>query len=157
MASYQAPLSLGFSRQEHWSGLPFPSPMHERWKVKMKSLIHVQLLATSWTAAYQAPPSMGFSRQESWSGVPLPCPWHSWDYLSNKISICVCKVIQSCLTLCNTMDCSPPGSSVHGISQARILEWVAVSFSWRSSQPRDRTRIFYVSCIGRRVLNHCAT
>ena len=61
MAAHQAPPSLGFSRQEHWSGLPFPSPMHEREKWK-KSLSHVWLFATPWTAAYQAPPSMGFSR-----------------------------------------------------------------------------------------------
>ena len=75
-AAHQAPPSLGFSRQEHWSGLPFPSPMHEsgKWKVKMKSLSHVRLLATPWTVAYQAPPSMGFSRQEYRSGVPLPSP-----------------------------------------------------------------------------------
>ena len=66
----QAPPSLGFSRQEHWSGLPFPSPMHEREKVKVKSLSHVRLLVTPWTAAHQAPLSMGFSRQEYWSGVP---------------------------------------------------------------------------------------
>ena len=45
-----------------------------KWKVKVKSLSRVQLLATPWTAAYQAPPSMGFSRQEYWSGVPLPSP-----------------------------------------------------------------------------------
>ena len=67
-------LSLGFSRQEHWSRLPFPSPMHDSEKVKVKSLSCVRLLATPWTAAYQAPPSMGFSRQEYWSGVPLPSP-----------------------------------------------------------------------------------
>ena len=72
MAAHQAPPSLGFSRQELWSGLPFPSPMHESEKVKVKSLSCVQLFATPWTAAYQAPPSMGFSRQEYWSGVPLP-------------------------------------------------------------------------------------
>ena len=46
-------------------------------------------------------------------------------------------VTQSCLTLCDLMDCSPPGSSVHGILQARILEWVVISFSRVSSQPRD--------------------
>ena len=46
---------------------------------------------------------------------------------------------QSCPTLCGPMDCSPPGSSVHGILQARILEWVAISFSRGSSQPRDQT------------------
>ena len=45
-----------------------------KWKVKVKSLSHVRLLATPWTAAYEAPPSMGFSRQEYWSGVPLPSP-----------------------------------------------------------------------------------
>ena len=51
--------SLGFTRQEHWSVLPFPSPMHEKWKVKVKSLSRVRLLATPWTVAYQAPPFMG--------------------------------------------------------------------------------------------------
>ena len=45
-----------------------------KWKVKGKSLSHVQFLATPWTAAYQAPPSMGFSKQAHWSGVPLPSP-----------------------------------------------------------------------------------
>ena len=70
-AAHQAPPSLGFSRQEHWSGLPFPSPVHES---DMKSLSHVQLFTTPWTAAYQAPPSMGFSRQEYWSGLPLSSP-----------------------------------------------------------------------------------
>ena len=58
--SHQAPPSLGFSRQEHWSGLPFPSPMHESEKWKVKSLSRVWLSATPWTAAYQAPPSIGF-------------------------------------------------------------------------------------------------
>ena len=47
-----------------------------KWKVKVKSLSHVRLLATPWTVVYQAPPSMGFSRQEYWSGVPLPSPMH---------------------------------------------------------------------------------
>ena len=58
------------------------------------------------------------------------------------------EVAQSCLTLCDPMDCSPPGCSVHEIFQARIPEWVAISFSRRSSWPRDWTQI---SCIvGRR-------
>ena len=64
------------------------------------------------------------------------------------------KSLQLCLTLCDPMDHSPPSSSVHGILQARILEWVAVPFSRGSSQPRDRTCISYVSCIGRQVLYH---
>ena len=49
------------------------------------------------------------------------------------------KLLQLCLTLCDPMDCSPPGSSVHGILQAKILEWVAVPSSRGSSQPRGRT------------------
>ena len=63
--------------------------------------------------------------------------------------MCVCA--QSCPTPCNPMDYSLPGSSVHGIPQVRILEWVAISSSTGSSWPRDRT---HVSCIGRRVLYH---
>ena len=51
------------------------------------------------------------------------------------------EVSQSCLTLCDPVDCSLPGSSVHGIHQARVMEWVAISFSRGSSQPRDRTRV----------------
>ena len=51
------------------------------------------------------------------------------------------KVAQSCPTLCDPMDCSPPGSSVHGILQARILKWVAIPFSKGSSQPRDWTQV----------------
>ena len=56
----------------------------------------------------------------------------------------MCSVAQSCPTPCDPMDCSPPGSSVHGILQARILEWVAMPSSRGSSQPRDQT---HVSCI----------
>ena len=67
--------------------------------------------------------------------------------------VCVC-VSQSCLTLCDPMDCSLPHSSVHGISQARILEWVALPFSRGSSWPRDQTQ---VSWIGRRILYHWST
>ena len=51
------------------------------------------------------------------------------------------EVAQSCPTLCNPMDYSLPGSSVHGIFQARVLEWVAISFSRGSSRPRDRTQV----------------
>ena len=64
------------------------------------------------------------------------------------------EVVQSCLILCDPVDCSPPGSSIHGILQARILEWVAISFSRRSSQPRDRNP---VSHIGGRCFNLWAT
>ena len=109
-----------------------------------------------WTVAHQASLSMGFYRQEYWSGLPCPPPGDLPDSGTGPVSltspvlagvfftikaICCCSVSQSCLTLCNPMDCSPPGSSVHGILQARILEWVAMPSSRRSSQPRDRTRV----------------
>ena len=61
---------------------------------------------------------------------------------------------RSCLTLCGPMDCSPSGSSVHGIFQARILEWVVTSYSRGSSQPRDRNCIPWASCIVGRILYH---
>ena len=91
-AAQQAPPSLGFSRQEHWSGLPFPSSVHksEKWKVKVKLPSQVWLLATPWTAAYQAPLSIGFSRQEYWSGVPLPSPKNKSIGHKNSCSFCSC-------------------------------------------------------------------
>ena len=66
----------------------------------------------------------------------------------------VCSVIQSCPTLCNPIGCSLLGSSIHGILQARILDWVAMTSSRGSSHPRDQTPISYVSCIGRQILYH---
>ena len=73
---------------------------------------HVRLCATPQTAAQQALPSLGFSRKEHWSGLPFPSPMRESE------------VAQSCPTLRDPVDCSPPGSSVHGIFQARVLEWV---------------------------------
>ena len=70
-----------------------------------------------------------------------------------KLTVCACSVTQSCLTLCNPMDCSPPGSPVHGILQARILEWVAISFSRGFFQPRDPAWVSCVSCIGRLIFS----
>ena len=60
------------ARTLEWVAISFSNAW--KWKVKVKSLSRVQLLATPWTAAHQAPPTMGFSRQEYWSGVPLPSP-----------------------------------------------------------------------------------
>ena len=62
-----------------WVAISFSNAW--KWKMKVKSLSRVWLLATPWTAAYQAPPSMGFSRQEYWSGVPLPSPRCSANWL----------------------------------------------------------------------------
>ena len=84
------------------------------------------------------------------SGV-LECRNHFLHQFSRESES---EVAQSCATLCDPVDCSPPGSSVHGILQTRILEWVAISFSRGSSQPRDRTR---VSCIAGRRFTVWAT
>ena len=67
------------------------------------------------------------------------------------------EIAQSCLTLSDPLDCSLPGSSVHGIFQARVLEWVALSFSRRSCQRKNWTWVSCVSCIGRCALYHWAT
>ena len=80
----------------------------------------------------------------------------SLNYTHETVSFidCCCLVAQLCLILCNPMDCSPPGPSVHEISQARMLEWVAISSSRGSSQPSSQTHVF---CIGRWILYHWAT
>ena len=70
------------ARTLEWVAISFSNAW--KWKVEVKSLSHVWLLATPWTAAHQAPPSMGFSRQEYWSGVPLPSPILSLADLSNS-------------------------------------------------------------------------
>ena len=79
---------------------------------------HVRLCAAPRTAAHQAPLSLGFSRQEHWSGLSFPSPMLESES----------EVVQSCPALSDPMDCSLPGSSVHGIFQVRVLEWVAISF-----------------------------
>ena len=81
----------------------------------------VRLCATPQTAAHQAPPSLGFSRQEHWSGLPFPSPMRESE------------VAQSCPTLSDPVDGSLPGSSVHGVFQARVLEWGAIGFSLLST------------------------
>ena len=115
MAAPQAPPSLGFSRQEHWSGLPLPSP--NEGKVKVKLLSCVQLLATPWTAAHLA--------------------LHPWDFPSKRTGVgCHCllqcmkvqsesEVTQSCLTLSDPMDYSPPGPPSMGFSRQEY--WSGVS------------------------------
>ena len=79
----------------------------------------VRLCATPWTAAHHAPPSLGLSGQEHWSGLSFPSPVNKSE---NEIA-------QLYPTLSDPMDCSAPGSSIHGIFQARVLEWGAIAFS----------------------------
>ena len=124
------------ARTLEWVAISFSNAW--KWKVKVKLLSHVPILATPWTAAYQAPPSMGFSRQEYWSGVPLPSLTSVLFRSSFYAEVGRCwekgrkGVVHSCLTLSDPMDCSPAGSSIHGIFQARVLEWGAIAFANQS-------------------------
>ena len=70
---------------------------------------------------------------------------------SPRMLVCMLKLLQSCPTLCDPVDCSLLGSSVHGTLQARIPERAALSSSRGSAQPRDRVCVSYLSCVGRRV------
>ena len=81
-----------------------------------------------------------------WVSSPSVSLAHSRHWMSVYCAVCAseCLCAHSCLTLCNPMHCSPPGSPVHGILQGRTLEWVAIPFSRGSSPPRDLTR---VSCV----------
>ena len=99
-------------------------------KVKSESEVvqSCPTFATPWTAAYQAPLSMGFSRQEYWSRLPFPSPMHEsekWKWSHSVVS-----------NLRDTMDCSLPGSSIHGIFQARVLcTWPIKPESGFQTQP----------------------
>ena len=79
------------ARTLDWVAISFSNAWN--WKVKVKSLSHVQLLESPWTAAYQALPSMGFSRQEYWSGMPLPSPIYIYMYICVCVCVCVCVCI----------------------------------------------------------------
>ena len=119
---------MEFSRQECWNGLPFPPSRDLPQGLSPRLLCH--LLGR-----------LIFTTEPPWK--PLVWGEVKWG-----------EVTQWCPTLCDPMDCSLPGFSVHRILQARILEWVTTSFSRGSSQPRNRT---WVSHIGGRRFNLWAT
>ena len=84
----------------------------------------------------------------------------SFKHLLPKIwqCVCVCRLSHWVLSgSCDPIDCSPPGSSVHGISQARMWDWASISFSRRSSWPKDQNCISGASCLVKQILYHCAT
>ena len=139
--------------------------------VKWQSLSCVWLFVNPWTRAWPgfsvhrilqarileqvaSPSSRGFSWPRDWTWVShiigrFFSIWateeeafyqHS-QWLKNYLCHVLCLVAQWCQILCDPVDCSPPGSSVHGVSTARILEWVAMPSSRGSSQPRDRTQV----------------
>ena len=100
-------------------------------------------------------PCSGSAESEPLAHQGGPCTLELWVTMT-KVERSKCS-LTSVLPFFIPMDCSPPGSPVHEISQARILEWVAISFSRESSWPRGWTCISWVSCIGRWILYHWAT
>ena len=110
----------------HWhvSSLPLEPPRKPTdFTLLLLSRFSRVRLCDPETTAHQAPPSLGFSRQEYWSGLPFPSPMHESES----------EVTQSCPTLSDPMDCSLPGSSIHGIFQVRVLEWGAMASSLQKS------------------------
>ena len=169
---------MEFSRQGYWSGLPCPPPGDlPSPGIEPESLASLAL-ADSLPLHYLGSPNNSLMQPYSYISYLLVWDWWQEKWLSSptmeeikalnigkiyftkwerqkpifEIYLKCGKSLQSHPPLCDPMDCSLPGSSVHGISQARMLEWVAISSSKGSSWPRDQTHISYVSCIGRQVL-----
>ena len=120
--AHQAPLSMGFSRQEYWTGLPFPSPFHlyifdltlfSDSLLRLPFLLHPFLLILPRVLLLMLFLLTLVSKSFS---LWRQCPLNSFPDIPS-----ICSVPQSCLTLCDPMTCSPSSSSVHGIFQARIL------------------------------------
>ena len=110
------------ARTLEWVAISFSSAW--KWKVKVKSLSHVQLFATPWTAAYQAPLSMGFSRQGYWSGVPSPFPINiNEGFLKSVLLI-------GWDGLCLGISCS---------FSRDYVNWKKISITWKNNQNRDWT------------------
>ena len=146
----QAPLSTGFSRQEHWSGLPFSwwgspkSPARgfhiftrrEKPKILTVNLSSHPSLLSQDQFCDVAGPGTKQGRLLLRAFVPDCC---------SQLTNVLCLLVQSCLILGDPMDYGPPGFSVHEILHGRILEWVAMPFSRGSSRPRDGTHIFRIA------------
>ena len=125
--AYQLPPPMGFSRQEYWSGLPFPSPKN---------------VSAAAAKSLQSCPTLRPHRRQP---TGLPCPWDSpgkntgvgCHFLLQCMKLkSESEVAQSWPTLRDPMVCSLPGSSVHGIFQARVLEWGAIAFSKKKNVSR---------------------
>ena len=140
---------------QHHSSKEYVIIFFEKWK----SLSCVWLFVTPWAVTHQAPLSMEFPRQEYWSRLPffspgdLPdpgieprSPTLQADSLLSVPPENPQRVSWSVMSdsLC-PRDCSPPGSSVHGILQAKILEWVAIPFSRGSSRPRNWIWVSFIA------------
>jgi len=149
-------LFMGLSRQAYWSGLPFPSPVDH-------ILSEMQYMSAISKATECSLFIFKTNNQTSQQSKSMPQPLMPkmlnltesmktykifWNCYLFSIGACMYeKLLYLHLTLCNPMECSPSGSSVHWILQAKIVEWVAMPYSRGSFQPRDQTCDFRDSCI----------
>ena len=157
--AHQAPLSVGFAKQENWSGLPCPPT--QGLNLHLLCLLHWQVGSLPLVPPGKPPTHLihrnvnresgkmrqrrnMFPRRKRKQNGDKQSTYKKFAVTIILILILCVLVTQLSLTLCHTIYCSPPGSSVHGIIQARILEWVAVFYSRAPSSPRDQT---WVSCI----------
>ena len=118
----------------------------------LSGLVVVWLFVTLWTVARQAPESWNFPGKNTGVGCHFLLQGifsaqkanpHLLHWQADSLPMSHQESLSR--TLCYPMDCSPPGSSVHGISQARVLEWVAISSTRGSSQPRDQTQVSHIA------------
>ena len=162
--SPQAPLSMGFSRQEYWRGLPWPPPEDlPNPGIKPRSTTleadtglrgwrsNVRWVSGKMVRQTSVPPFV-----RSTDPAMMWAPRGEWATSLFQSASVWAKLLQACLTLCNPMHCSPQAPLSMGFSsqETRTLEWVAISFSRESSRPRNRTHISYVTCISRQALYH---
>ena len=116
-AAYQAPPSMGFSRQEYWSGEPSPHML----LLLLRRFSRVRLCnPTDGSPPGSIVPGILQATTLEWATISFSNAW-KWKVKAKSLS--------KCPILCDPMDCSLPGSFIHGIFQARVLEWVAIAFS----------------------------
>ena len=137
IAAHQASSSMGFSRQEYWSGVALPSP----------SILYAATVTSVVSDSV---------RPHRWQPTRLPYPWDSGQvgchFLLQRMKVkSENEVAQLCPTLSGPMDCSPPGSSIHGIFQTRVLEWGAIAFSQGKASP---SQFQFQNVRGRIVIGH---
>ena len=126
------------------------TPPHQQTTSLLHLFSGLTLFLTAWQVSLHEIPSVTpFSKLWPYLRFPGCSVFGSsttfWGQAPSSSGLCVCLVTQLCLTFCDPLDCSPPGSSVHGILQARILEWVAMPSSRGSSQLRDRTQVSLIA------------
>ena len=113
-----------------------------KMKFLMKLFGHTLHNWSLWVFPYWMGPSSKMYKKELYQSSSL---WNYRTFVPKKVKVKEIEVVQSCSTLCDSMDCSLPGFSIHEIFQARVQEWVAISFSRGYSQLRDRTQVSHIA------------